>query len=56
MVDTKYKHEYNTTNTIDPCTTTTNEQDTMLLFSVSAMNSTYEASVGAHCAKLKEMD
>ena len=56
MPNTKHNNTYNDTHTHDPCTTTTTEQCTMLLFSISTMNSTYSDSVGAHCAKLKEMD
>ncbi len=54
-IDTKYISAYNTTYTHDPIHTTTNEQDTMLLFSISTMNSTYEDTVGTHTENIKEI-
>ena len=51
---TKHTYTYNVTITHDPCTTTTSEQRAMCLFSIEAMNTTYEASVREHCTDHKE--
>ena len=49
-----YTYEYNTTDH-DPTVCTTEEHDLMLLFSIGAMNRSYEASVDAHTDGLKEI-
>lgn len=57
MTSTKHihpTHTHNNTIDYDPCTSTTNEQHNALLFSIDVMNSTYSASVEAHCVDHKE--
>jgi len=52
--NTTHSRTYNVTIEHDPCTTTTNEQRAMLLFSISTMNTMYEASVADSCVDRKE--
>ena len=51
---TKHTRTYNVTIEHDPCTTTTNEQRAMCLFSIELMNTSYEASVADHVRDDKE--